>query len=260
MADFGDFLIGATGAYMGERKEQRESEEWERRQRILSDLDVDRQKRLYALQKKDGNTYQDESGKWVTEQLDGAGQKIGVRPATASEIALNETTMLTRDGKKKEVTYMDEDQQFQRNSDARADRQLGLQEAQLSESRAQNAWARRQAAAVESAGSNPHYIVESWLAGDEGKLAVKAYQESMSGMAANPNIRGGSIDSFRASETAGAEASTEYAARMQLKQQIMNTINALPPDERPKTKDEFNAFLSGAVMRSTAALERYRAK
>lgn len=260
MADFGDFLIGATGAYMGERKEQRESEEWERRQRILADLDVDKQKRLYALQKKDGDTYQDETGQWVTEELDGAGQQVGVRPATAPEIAEAETTVIGRDSAKKGLQYMDEDQQFQRNSDRRADRQLGIQEAQLAQSRERFNWERRQAEAGASAGSNPHYIVESWLAGDEGKLAVKAYQESMSGMAANPNIRGGSIESFRASEGAGAEASTEYAARMQLKQQIMSTINALPPEERPKTKDEFNAFLSGAVMRSQAALERYRAK
>lgn len=259
MADFGDFLIGATGAYLGERKEKRETEEWERRQRILADLDVDKQKRLYALKKEDGDTYKDDSGNWVTEEVDGAGQLIGVRPATAPEIASAETTLIERDTKQKGYEFMEEDQQFQRNSDKRADAQLALSARNTALGEANAAFARRQAAAAAEAGSNPHYVVETWLSSDEGKLAIKAYQESMAGAAENPNLNGSTLEQFRGTR-AGDEAGTEYAARMQLKQNIMSMVNALPPDEVPKTKDEFSAFLSSAVMRSRAALEKYRAK
>lgn len=248
MADFGDFIAGFTGQLLTDRTKdadaKRENEEWERRQRLLNDLDVDVTKRKHGLERKDGRVFQDASGKWMVEILDGGGNVTGTRAASAAERAKEEATVLDTDIKRDEFEYLPR----ARALDER------YKESLIGESAERVRNMRENRALAGSANTvNPEGLIETWLNSAEGKMAVKAYTGTMGRVADTGKVRGGAMDGFGDS----SEEEQNYAAYQQLKQDIINAVKAMPPDQRPKTESEFRALITRLANQSRTSLDRY---
>jgi hypothetical protein len=254
MADFGDFLAGFTADLARQRTTQmdqeRESKEWERRQRILNDLDVDKSQRLAALQKKDGNTYQDEQGNWMTETLDGNGNVTGSRKATPSERAEAEGAVLGVDMKRDELEYRPterrmQEEEHQSNIDYKR-RSLDIQERGLG--------LRAAAAGATNASPSIETTIDDWLVSDIGKRAVTAYAATIARAAESGAVRGSSLDVFEE----GFDPKNEeqlYMAQERLKQEVINQLRAIPADQRPNTESELKAFVSRVASQARASLD-----
>lgn len=255
MADFGDFMAGFTGSLYQQRKAESdrkaESTEWERRQRILNDLDIDKSKRLGELKTQDGNTFKDETGAWVTETLDGNGNPKGTRKATAAEIAEVESKTLEVEDKRDTLNYrptaraMDAEQhkadmEYKRGSLALQGSGQALERERLALARANMARANEPAA--------PHTIVEDYLGSPEGKMVVAAYTGTM----------GRGIEANRPGSTFGQITEPEQLqiSYNQLKGDIMRKIAALPPTQRPKTESQLRALVAQIAASQHTALDR----
>lgn len=96
----GNFLTNIGGQMRDKENKANEDAQWEKRQRLMADLEVERDSKLAKNKRKDGNTYKDASGQWVTEILDGNGNVTGTRSATQSEVASAENTGYVAEGNK----------------------------------------------------------------------------------------------------------------------------------------------------------------
>lgn len=254
MADFGDFLAGFSGQLLADRTkaadQQAESQEWERRQRLMKKLQIETQQELNALERKDGNTFQDESGKWVTQILDGAGNPIDVRKATQAEIAATESTLLDRDVKRKDYEFMDEEQRMTREAHRTQQGYMGeLTQASRSRRMLEDLALK---GTTTGAQGDTMQAIDSWLNSSSGKLAVSAYNE---GRLASDNLgreRSGGIPLDKAG------GRDEFQYRQALKQEILGTIRAMPPEERPKTESEFRMFMDEFMAERIGRLDRYQ--
>lgn len=248
MADFGDFIAGFTGQLLADRTKdadaKRENEEWERRQRLLNDLDVDVTKRKHGLERKDGRVFQDAEGKWMVEVLDGGGNVTGTRAASAAERAKEEATVLDTDMKRDEFEYRPKE----RSLDERYKNALIGESAERSRSMRENRAADANANTV-----NPEGLIETWLNSAEGKLAVKAYTGTMGRVADTGKVKGGSMEGYLDS----SEEEQGYTAYQQLKQDIISAVKAMPPEQRPKTESEFRALITRLANQSRSSLDRY---
>lgn len=248
MADFGDFIAGFTGQLLADRTKEadatRESAEWEKRQRLLADLDIDTTKRKQGLERKDGRVFQDASGKWMVEVLDGGGNVTGTREASAAERAKEESTVLDTDMKRDELAYRPRE----RALDERYKNALIGESAARSQSMRDNSAASANANTV-----NPEGLIETWLNSAEGKMAVKAYTGTMGRVSDTGKVRGGSMDGYGDL----SEEEQSYTAYQQLKQDIINQVKAMPPDQRPKTESEFRALITRLANQSKSSLDRY---
>jgi hypothetical protein len=256
VGDFKDFLRGFTGSIARQRNEmalqEREATEWERRQRILSDLNVEERGRMNALEKKDGDTYQ-KDGQWVTEILDGGGNVTGTRPASPAEIAAVETATLGVDSKRFDVEHQDDAERRAQEShevDMRyKNESLALQRERISLDRANAA-----AAAAEASGGGIEGEVDKWLDSDQGKLAAKAYAGTISRAAlGNPNLGGHAATAARA----GSEDEVAYAARNRMREAIMQHLAAIPPEQRPKNNAELQALITRLAGSAGTSLDKY---
>lgn len=142
----GNFLTAYGRGRREDENRKKDDEQWEKRQRLMADLEVERDTKLAKNKRKDGNTYQDSSGAWVTEILDGNGNVTGTRAATASEQAKvqNDTYVAESNktqsqlGKKKLDTY---DEDFKLDQDAkRANIAQSLQSIQASKASVAQGW------------------------------------------------------------------------------------------------------------------------
>lgn len=254
MADFGDFLAGFSGQLLADRTKesdrQAESQEWERRQRLMKKLQIETQGELNALERKDGNTFQDESGKWVTQVLDGAGNPVDVRKATPAEVAKVESTVLDRDVKRKDYEFMDEEQRMKREQHRTQQGYMG-ELTQASRSRRMLEELALKGGTTAAQGDTMGAI-DSWLNSSSGKLAMSAYNE---GRLASDNL-GRERSGDMSLDKAGGRDQFRY--RQALKQEILNTIRALPPEERPKTESEFRMFMDEFMAERIGRLDRYQ--
>jgi len=96
----GNFLTSMGGQIRDKENKAAEDAQWEKRQRLLADLEVERDIKLAKNKRKDGNTYKDASGQWVTEILDGNGNVTGTRSATQSEVSTAENIGYVAEGNK----------------------------------------------------------------------------------------------------------------------------------------------------------------
>lgn len=96
----GNFLTSMGGQIRDKENKAAEDAQWEKRQRLMSDLEVERDTKLAKNKRKDGNTYKDASGQWVTEILDGNGNVTGTRSATQSEVSTAENIGYVAEGNK----------------------------------------------------------------------------------------------------------------------------------------------------------------
>lgn len=256
MADIGDFLSGFLGSIAQQRTDMNtrkaDDEQWERRQRLLSDLEVDQKSRMNKLEKKDGNTYKDPSGAWVTEVLDGGGNVTGTRPASPAEIAEVESATLGVDMKKDEFGYRGTERRMREEGhavDMDYKRQsLALQRERIALDRA------AQAAAAAGNTMSVEGTVDEWLDSSQGELATKAYTEQMARVVgSNPNLSGRPAAIARE----GGEGEQQYAAQQRLKSSIIEHLRALPPEERPKNETELKALIARIAGVSGTSLDRY---
>ena len=112
----GNFLTNIGGQMRDKENKANEDAQWEKRQRLMADLEVERDSKLAKNKRKDGNTYKDQSGQWVTEVLDGNGNVVSTRAATQSEVADSENVGYVAEGNKyqaqrgkKQLDTFDED-------------------------------------------------------------------------------------------------------------------------------------------------------
>lgn len=249
MADFGDFIAGFTGQLLTDRtaadNRKNENDEWERRQRLLKQLDVETTKEKNSLERKDGNTFQDESGAWVTEQLDGGGNVVGTRAATAAERAKTEATVLDTDMKRDEFEYRDTDRSLDRRYKESLINESGERVRASRERRA------REAAGLTEDTANPEAVIDTWLNSNEGKMAVNSYMGTMG--RTSGTIRGGAMDNYEDI----TEEEQQYVAYQQLRQEIISNVQAMEPSQRPKTEAEFRALISQIANKSRQSLDRY---
>lgn len=96
----GNFLTSMGGQIRDKENKAAEDAQWEKRQRLMADLEVERDTKLAKNKRKDGNTYKDQSGQWVTEILDGNGNVTGTRSATQSEVSTAENIGYVAEGNK----------------------------------------------------------------------------------------------------------------------------------------------------------------
>lgn len=96
----GNFLTSMGGQIRDKENKAAEDAQWEKRQRLLADLEVEKDTKLAKNKRKDGNTYKDASGQWVTEILDGNGNVTGTRSATQSEVSTAENIGYVAEGNK----------------------------------------------------------------------------------------------------------------------------------------------------------------
>lgn len=255
MAGLDSFLKGFFGTLHQQRQMDREDEQWERRQRLLNDLDVDKADRIGKLKKEDGHTFQDENGQWVTQELDGHGNPIGTRPARPAEIAAVENATLTRDKNKFGVEHMEEDWEFER---ANKQGYLDVARGNLALGQAGLALRRQELAArAEGAGANTAPIgdvVDSYLNSSEGKAVLEAYEETMAEVANNPNIGGGIVDRYLRDDST-SEASDKFAIMRMLKEDIMQSLRALPPEERPQNDYALKQYIGEMAQRALQGQE-----
>lgn len=119
----GNFLSNIGGQMREKDNKAAEDAQWEKRQRLMADLEVERDTKLAKNKRKDGNTYKDQSGQWVTEILDGNGNVSSTRAATQSEVASAENTGYVAEGNKyqaarskKQLDTFDEDYKLDRDA------------------------------------------------------------------------------------------------------------------------------------------------
>ena len=120
---FGSLLTNIGGEMKAKEDKEAENAQWEKRQKLMNELEIEKDAKLAKNKRKDGNVYKDASGKWVTEILDGNGIVIGTRASTPSEVIAEENTATVAEGNKyqtatakKRLDTFDEDYNLDRQA------------------------------------------------------------------------------------------------------------------------------------------------
>lgn len=246
MAGLSDFAKGFFGDQLRQRQTaetmQAEDEQWTRRQKMLADLDVDTAQRKNKLERKTGRTYQDDMGNWVTEELDGGGNVVGTRKASAAEQASAKKPVL--DVEDAEWSAGKRDQEWSMKEDEHKARM-----AESGERIRSSRWMRSQGAQSDGSGNGDgRALVSTFLRSDEGKLATRAYAEGKLGV----ENRGRDIPREKPS------AMDEHRYRQELEQEIYSTLKATDPAKRPRTQAEFVQWLDEFMSERIGRLGRYQ--
>ena len=185
----GNFLTSMGGQIRDKENKAAEDAQWEKRQRLLADLEVERDIKLAKNKRKDGNTYKDASGQWVTEILDGNGNVTGTRSANQSEVATAENTVYVAEGNKyltarnkKQLDTFDEehklDMEGKRVQIASAKNSMANSNARLALDRQAAGGASKEDKGFEKDGKDILYSISTLPAeSDKDPVIIKLYKE-----------------------------------------------------------------------------------